>query len=89
MIRLRRLRNNPAIRKLVQETHLNIDQFIHPIFVKYGHNIKNHIESMPGYYQLSLDRLDEEIDEIQKLGIKNIILFGIPELKDPLGLKAG
>lgn len=83
--RLRRLRGSINIRSLVKETTLDINKLVLPLFIKYGTNIKNPISSMPGHFQISIDRLEEEIQLISQLGIKNIILFGIPEHKDPLG----
>lgn len=86
--RLRRLRQNAAIRNLVRETQLNVDKFILPLFIKHGSGIKNPIASMPGHFQISVDRLEEEINSLTELGIKNIMLFGIPAQKDPLGKDA-
>lgn len=83
--RLRRLRGYAHIRSLVQETRLHPSKLVLPLFIKHGSNVKNPISSMPGHYQLSVDQLDSEIKLIQDLGIKSIILFGIPEYKDPLG----
>jgi porphobilinogen synthase len=85
ILRPRRLRHNPVIRDLVRETELNINDLVHPIFIKTGQNIKNPITSMPGYFQLSVDNLEVEVQEIVNLGIKSVILFGIPECKDELG----
>lgn len=84
-IRLRRLRQNSTIRDLVRETHLTLDKIVLPLFIKYGSEIKSPISTMPGHFQISLDKLPAEIDEIVKLGIKSIILFGIPEQKDSVG----
>ncbi len=86
--RARRLRKNPLIRDMVRETKLSIDDFIYPLFVIEGENIKNKVPSMEGVYQYSLDRLEEEINEIVELGIKSVILFGIPEHKDEYGSEA-
>ncbi len=83
--RLRRLRQSDNIRVLVRETRLDVNKLILPMFIKYGTNIKNPIASMPGHYQISVDQLAEEINEITRLGIKGIMLFGIPAQKDPLG----
>lgn len=83
--RLRRLRYNSLVRDLVRETHLCVNDLIMPLFIRHGKNIKNPIASMPGFFQLSVNNLEEEINEITKLGIKNILLFGIPEHKDELG----
>ncbi|MEQ9115512.1 MAG: porphobilinogen synthase [Rickettsiales bacterium] len=83
--RPRRLRANQTIRSLVHETRLSVDDLIHPIFVKEGSNSKTAISSMEGHYQLSLNDLDKEIIEIQKLGIKAVLLFGILSHKDAEG----
>nr|WP_295971468.1 porphobilinogen synthase [uncultured Bacillus sp.] len=83
--RHRRLRKSANMRALVRETHLNVNDFIYPIFVIEGNNIKNEISSMPGVYQFSLDRLAEEMDEVVLLGIKAVLLFGIPFEKDECG----
>ena len=86
--RFRRLRINPILRDLVQEVHIQKDDFIYPLFVKAGKNIKNEIPSMPGVFQISLDKLKDEIKDIKAHGIKAIILFGIPEIKDSIGSDA-
>jgi len=80
--RPRRLRGSETIRCMVRENHLSIDDFIYPLFTIYGNNVKNAVESMPGVYQLSVDTLLEECSEIVNLGVKSVILFGIPETKD-------
>jgi len=82
--RLRRLRQNPSARAITRETYLRAEDFILPLFIRYGTNIKNPIASMPGHFQLSVDQLEPEIHSIVTLGIKGILLFGIPETKDPL-----
>lgn len=87
-IRNRRLRRTPALRSLVRETVLSANDFIYPIFVTYGQNIKNEIPSMPGVYHLSMDRLDEEIRDVVAAGIQSVLLFGIPEHKDAVGTSA-
>lgn len=86
--RLRRLRYNPIVRNMVRETHLSKDDLIYPLFVVPGQNIKNPVKSMPGVFQLSIDKLVEECKEIVELGIPAIILFGIPEQKDEKGSDA-
>lgn len=83
--RMRRLRKNETIRSLVRETVLSTDDFIYPLFIVYGENKKQPIKSMPGVFQFSRDMLKEELDEIADLGIKSLLLFGIPEYKDGLG----
>ena len=82
--RSRRLRANEQIRNLVCETYLNINNFIMPIFVVHGKNIKQEIKSMPGIYRFSIDKVADEAKEIKDLGINSIILFGIPEKKDAI-----
>ncbi|WP_428909294.1 porphobilinogen synthase [Niallia sp. Krafla_26] len=86
--RHRRLRQNATMRSLVRENFIRLEDFIYPIFVIEGENIKNEISSMPGIYQFSLDRLAEEMDEVQSLGIKSVLLFGIPAQKDECGTGA-
>ena len=81
--RMRRLRRTPAIRDLVRETRLQLDDLVYPLFVIAGENIKNPISSMPGCYQLSIGNVLPEVREIVQLGIKAILLFGIPAHKDP------
>lgn len=83
--RLRRLRYQPAIRNLVRETHVDTLDLIAPIFVKHGEHIKHPIQSMPGQYQLSVDQLADEAKCLADAGIQHVLLFGIPEKKDPLG----
>ncbi|WP_147532530.1 porphobilinogen synthase [Bacillus marasmi] len=86
--RHRRLRTSANMRALVRENHLSVDDFIYPIFVIEGSNIRNEISSMPGIYQLSLDNLRAEMDEVVALGIKAVLLFGIPTEKDECGTGA-
>lgn len=86
--RHRRLRRSASMRALVRENFVRLEDFIYPIFVIEGNNIKNEISSMPGIYQYSLDRLSEEIDEVAELGIKSVLLFGIPAQKDECGTGA-
>ncbi len=85
MKRLRRLRTNETMRKLVRETKLQISELVYPIFVIEGENIKNPIPSMPGIHQYSIDRLEEELERITESGIGSILIFGIPEHKDEVG----
>lgn len=90
MKRLRRLRQNEVMRDLVRETRLNVKDFIYPIFVIDGENIKTPVNSMPNVYQYSIDRLSEILDEVKKSKISGVILFGIPkpEDKDEYGTQA-
>ena len=80
--RLRRLRKNGAIRRLISETTLNVDDFVAPLFVREGITEAQPIASLPGIFQHTRESLKSEIDEITNLGIPGIILFGIPEKKD-------
>ncbi|MCP5064087.1 MAG: porphobilinogen synthase [Ignavibacteriae bacterium] len=86
--RLRRLRHNPIVRDLVRETSLSKDDLIYPMFIAFGKNIRNEVKSMPGVFQLSIENAVEECKELVSLGIKGIILFGIPEHKDEQGSDA-
>ncbi|MCC5801372.1 MULTISPECIES: porphobilinogen synthase [Bacillaceae] len=86
--RHRRLRQSETMRALVRETHLRKEDLIYPLFVVEGENIKNVVPSMPGVYHISLDNLQAEMDEVVSLGIKSIILFGVPAEKDELGKQA-
>ncbi len=86
--RLRRLRQNANLRELVRETHLNASQLILPLFIRHGSGIKQPIASMPGHFQWSVDRLADEIHTLSRLGIRSVILFGIPAQKDPFGKDA-
>jgi len=86
--RHRRLRQSPAMRALVRENHLHVDDLIYPLFVVEGKNIRNEITSMPNVFQLSLDNLLPEIEEVVSLGIKSVLLFGIPNEKDECGTGA-
>jgi porphobilinogen synthase len=85
MKRMRRLRTSENIRTLVQETRLNIEDLVYPIFVMDGENIRNPIESMPNIFRFSLDKLDEELNRVVESGIKNILIFGVPSFKDEFG----
>ncbi|WP_457567544.1 porphobilinogen synthase [Desulfurobacterium sp.] len=84
-LRLRRLRKNENIRRMVRENRLSVDDLIYPLFIVEGEGIKEEIKSMPGQYRYSIDRIGEEVKEIKELGIPAVILFGIPEHKDELG----
>ena len=84
-IRPRRLRKSPAIRDMVRETNLSVKDLIAPMFVRYGRGIKEPIPSMPGQYRFSQDSIVAEVKEIWDMGIPAIILFGIPDKKDPIG----
>ena len=86
--RFRRLRLHPVLRDMVQEVHLRVDDFIYPLFIRSGEGIKNEVASMPGVYQMSIDEAIKECEELKTLGIKAIILFGIPDVKDSVGSEA-
>jgi porphobilinogen synthase len=86
--RPRRLRHHPLVRSLVRETELSVANFILPLFVRHGRGIRNEIASMPGQYQLSVDRLAEQVRPAHDQGVRAIILFGIPNHKDATGSSA-
>ncbi len=86
--RHRRLRMNENLRSLVQENALRVDDFMYPLFVVDGEGIKTEVGSMPGVFQMSLDEILKECEELLKLGIKSIILFGVPSVKDSIGSDA-
>jgi porphobilinogen synthase len=87
-VRPRRLRHLPLLRDLVRETTLNVHDLIFPLFVRTGRGVKKEIASMPGNYQLSVDRLADEAGPLLDLGVRAFILFGIPAHKDPVGAVA-
>jgi porphobilinogen synthase len=87
-VRLRRLRMTEQFRKMVAETQLSVNDLIYPLFVCPGQNVKREVRSMPGVYQQSIDNLIRDCEEIYKLGIPAVILFGIPEHKDEYGSEA-
>ena len=86
--RLRRLRATPSLRNLVKQTYLHPEKIVLPLFIRHGTGIKQPILSMPGHYQLSVDQLDAELESLSNLGIRSILLFGIPPYKDELGSNA-
>jgi len=88
IVRHRRLRRTGGLRSLVRETALSADDFIYPLFVTHGKEVKEEIPSMPGVYHLSMDLLEAEIREISALGIKSVLLFGVPNHKDAHGSSA-
>ena len=83
--RPRRLRKNEAFRALIRETHLSPAQFIYTLFIIPGKNKREPITSMPGVFRISVDQLANEAKECLKLGVNSVILFGLPEKKDPMG----
>ena len=86
--RLRRLRKNAALREMFRETHLHRSDLIYPVFVVEGDGIKKEISSMPGQFQMSIDNVIRECEELQRLGLNSILLFGIPAEKDEVGSDA-
>ncbi|MBE0596162.1 MAG: porphobilinogen synthase [Desulfuromonadales bacterium] len=86
--RARRLRRNETMRKMVRETHLRIDDLIYPMFSAFGSGVRQEISSMPGIYQQSIEHIVTEAKEVRELGIPAVILFGLPETKDPVGQDA-
>jgi porphobilinogen synthase len=85
MDRTRRLRTSAALRSMVREEHVRVDELIYPVFVTEGENVVNPVESMPGICQYSLDRVLEEVERAVELGIPALLLFGIPDHKDEVG----
>ena len=85
MDRTRRLRSSEALRDMVRENHVRVDELIYPIFVIEGENICNPVNSKPGINQYSIDRLSYELDRVVEAGIKSVLLFGIPAHKDEVG----
>lgn len=85
MDRTRRLRQTVAMRDMVRENHVRVDELIYPLFVMEGENLAEPVESMPGICQYSLDRMNEELDRVKEAGIPAILIFGIPEHKDEVG----
>ncbi|RUM64247.1 MAG: porphobilinogen synthase [Sulfurimonas sp.] len=83
--RYRRTRLNPHLRSLVRETHISVNDFIYPLFIRSGEGIKSEVASMPGVYQMSIDTMIDECTLLKSLGIYSVILFGIPDVKDSIG----
>ena len=86
--RTRRTRRTEALRGLVRETRLDPAQFIYPLFVTHGRDVRRPIGSMPGQYQLSVDQLAREAGELRALGVRAVLLFGLPAAKDAVGSEA-
>ncbi|APT48177.1 porphobilinogen synthase [Bacillus safensis] len=86
--RHRRLRTSARMRELVRETFLRPSDFIYPIFFVEGENVRKEVSSMPGVYHISVDLVKEEVQELVDLGIKSIIVFGVPDHKDHVGSEA-
>ena len=87
-LRLRRLRRTESLRALIRETRVDIGDLVYPLFAVKGKGVKQEITSMPGIFRFSTDQLSKEAEEIAKLGIPAVLLFGIPEHKDELGSSA-
>ncbi|MCK9296913.1 MAG: porphobilinogen synthase [Desulfobulbaceae bacterium] len=83
--RPRRFRRNAQLRSLIRETRLSPEQFIYPLFIMPGKGVKEEISSMPGVFRMSVDQLGKEAKELMGLGLNHVILFGLPEKKDPVG----
>jgi porphobilinogen synthase len=86
--RPRRMRQNDAFRRMIRETVLTVDDLILPLFAIGGKNVRNPIASMPGHFQLSVDQLVQTAREAHQAGVPAVILFGVPDRKDPLGTAA-
>ncbi len=86
--RMRRLRGNENLRRLVRENQLSVDNLVYPLFATNGQGVKNPVGSMPGVFQMSVDNIVAEAKEVQNLGIPAILLFGIPDYKDEVGSAA-
>src|SRR6476659_1146803 len=83
--RPRRLRRSPAIRSLVRETRLSPDNFLYPLFVVTGEGQRREVASMPGVFQLSVDEIVKEAAAAKAEGVPGVLLFGLPDTKDPAG----
>ena len=83
--RPRRLRRTEALRTLVRETRLRVDDFVYPLFAVHGRGVREPIASMPGQYRLSVDELLRECKDAASMGIPAVLLFGLPADKDPRG----
>jgi len=86
--RLRRLRKSEQLRSLVRETHLTPENFVYPLFVCPGTNVRKEVRSMPGVFNLSVDQAVKEVREARSLGVLSVILFGLPESKDEIATGA-
>jgi len=87
-VRLRRLRRTPALRSLVRETRLDPAMLVAPLFVQPGSGVRVAIDAMPGVYRMSPDVAAQESERLASLGVGGVLLFGLPEAKDPLGIDA-
>ncbi|MCL4877648.1 MAG: porphobilinogen synthase [Anaerolineae bacterium] len=84
-VRPRRLRTTPTLRRMVSETSLSVTNFIYPLFVVHGRDVREEITSMPDVFHLSIDQVTREVGELSELNIPAVILFGLPARKDPIG----
>jgi porphobilinogen synthase len=88
IVRMRRLRRTPALRRLVQETHLVPSQLVWPLFVRHGESVRTEVAALPGVFQTSVDALLEDAARAAQLGLGGAMLFGLPETKDATGSEA-
>jgi porphobilinogen synthase len=88
IMRPRRLRRTPQLRAMVRETRLAPDDFVYPLFVCEGEGVRREIASMPGCFNLSIDELVKEVEGASRAGVRSVILFGVPDTKDPVGGQA-
>jgi porphobilinogen synthase len=88
MTRLRRLRRTTELRNLVSETRLTPDAFVYPMFVCPGEGVRKEVKSMPGVFNLSVDQAVKEAQEVHRLGVPSVILFGLPDKKDEVATGA-
>lgn len=88
IVRMRRMRQNNLIRRMVRETHLTANDFVYPMFVQHGDGVVQEVPSMPGVYRYSPDTLLKAVEEVVELGIPAILLFGIPKHKDEFASEA-
>jgi len=86
-VRPRRLRHTPTLRRMVRETQLTVDDLIYPLFIQHGNDVHLPIDSMPGQFRYSVDRVADMARQVAELGIPSVLLFGIPETKDPVGVE--
>jgi len=88
IVRMRRLRRTPALRRLVQETHLVPSQLVWPLFVRHGESVRTEVAALPGVFQTSVDALVTDAERAAQLGLGGVMLFGLPETKDATGSEA-
>src|SRR5271167_1433226 len=86
--RLRRLRRTSQLRDLVRETRLTPDAFVYPMFVCPGEAVRKEVRSMPGVFNLSVDEAVREAQQVHSLGVRAVILFGLPDKKDDVATRA-